>query len=93
MSRNPKFWSRFKMIVLALLVLVVLGAVAGFFLMPGAMGRYFALFALIIALNLLLMYFFIRVNDKKRPTQRDSFREEEERKFDFHSGRGENRRR
>lgn len=67
MVGGAKFWGGFKVVVLVLLVVTLVGAVFAFVLLPGNKGTFFGVGGLFLALNLLLMYFFIRVNDKRRP--------------------------
>ncbi|MDO5036338.1 MAG: hypothetical protein Q4D93_05185 [Porphyromonas sp.] len=83
MSKNKKFWSGFKAVVLVLLVITIVGSVLAFLLLPDVQGQFFGLTSLILAFNLLLIYFFIRINDRRRPTRRDDSSHGEESRFDF----------
>ena len=89
MGLQPQFFRGMSKVLVILAGLGVVGAILCFIFIPGMAGRFYGIGALILVLNLGLMYLFIRVNDSRRPDHRQRSRgrarEEEpmEKRFDF----------
>lgn len=66
---KPTFWRKLKTVLVVLFVLFVLGAVGCFFVIEEGWKRLFlASCSAILAVNILLAYIFVRVNDRRRPS-------------------------
>ena len=66
---KPDFWRKLKTALVVLFVLFVLGAVGCFFMIEEIWKRLFLASCLItLAVNVLLAYIFVRVNDRRRPS-------------------------
>ena len=68
---SPRFWVLLKRAMLILAALSLVAAVVLYFTLDGLSKTFFALCAVIIAVNFLFIYSFVRINDKKRPGPRD----------------------
>ncbi len=72
-SPSPKFWATLKKVLLILAAAAIVAAVVCYVTLDGLRQTFFSLCCLIIAANLLLMYGFVRVNDKRRPKPRNHY--------------------
>lgn len=70
-SPSPKFWIILKKTLLILAALAIVAAIVCYLVLDGLRQTFFSLCCLIIAANLILMYSFVRINDKRRPTPRN----------------------
>ena len=68
---SPKFWLILKRSMLILAALSIVAAVVLYLTLEGLKQTFFALCAVIIAINFLFIYSFVRLNDAKRPGARD----------------------
>lgn len=66
---KPAFWKKLKIVLVVLFIFFVLGAVGCFFIIEEGWKRLFlASCSAILAVNILLAYIFVRVNDRRRPS-------------------------
>lgn len=88
MSQNPRFWKGFKHGTLIVFVLTIIASLLLFIFLEGNAALLFGGMTAILALNIGLIYFFIRVNDNRRPMRgsghgRSTNKNEEHSRFQF----------
>lgn len=64
---GPKFWTILKRTMLVLAALSVVAAIVLYFTLTGLRKTFFPICSLIIGANFLFVYFFVRLNDGRRP--------------------------
>ncbi len=68
---TPKFWATLKKVLLILATLSIVASIVCYITLEGLRQTFFSLCCLVIAANLILMYGFVRINDKRRPGSRN----------------------
>ncbi|MDO4695819.1 hypothetical protein [Porphyromonas sp.] len=65
---KPTFWRNFKIVLIVLFILLAGASIATLLVMEEGWKRlFFASCGGVLAVNVLLAYIFVRVNDRRRP--------------------------
>ncbi len=66
---KPEFWTKLKIVLIVLFILFIIAGAGCLIALEGWRRLFFTSCAGVLAVNVLLAYIFVRVNDRRRPSR------------------------